>query len=623
LFDGETMQTNQISRCTGFLLCTCLCFAPQKIGFAQDEASNPDSFVIRSVRVFDGKQVIPNDDVWVERGKIKEVGQQLAAPKDIKEIDGTGRTLLPGLIDAHTHAFGKALQSALIFGVTTELDMFSNIEESRIVKQELTAGKHPDMADLRTAGIMATAPGGHGTEYGFSIPTVSKSEEASAFVHARILEGSDYIKIIYDDGKALGLNFPMLSKETLRALIAAAHQHEKLAVVHIGTLPQAIDAIEAGADGLAHLFPTEPPSREFITLVAEHHAFVVPTLTVLETAANVPGGETLNKDARLAPYLSPEDSANLRKTFPRVVKTVSEKHAEETVRQLIAAKVPVLAGTDVPNPGTAHGASMHRELELLVRSGMTPTEALSAATFAPAVAFHLDDRGEIAAGKRADLLLVEGDPSQDITATRDIVAVWKQGTVVDRKAYAGKIAELRTESKPSQPEKLGADNEPLAISDFEEGKPTAKFGAGWTVSTDSIMGGKSTCEMKCVTGGLGQSQHVLEVTGEIDGGLPFAWAGVMFSPGDQQFAPRDVSAKKKLEFSAQGTGETFRVMIFTESGGRIPAVQTFTAPKEWKTFSFALTDFNGTDGHDLAAILFVGGPTAGKFSFQIDDVMLK
>ena len=101
--------------------------------------------------------------------------------------------------------------------------------------------------------------------------------------------------------------------------------------------------------------------------------------------------------------------------------------------------MPILAGTDAPNPGTAHGASLHRELELLVHAGLAPTEALAAATSVPASAFHLADRGRVARGLRADLVLVNGDPTRDITATRDIVGVWKGGAPVDRAAYAKRL----------------------------------------------------------------------------------------------------------------------------------------------------------------------------------------
>lgn len=94
--------------------------------------------------------------------------------------------------------------------------------------------------------------------------------------------------------------------------------------------------------------------------------------------------------------------------------------------------MPILAGTDAPNPGTAHGATLHRELELLVRAGLSPLAALQAATSLPAAAFALRDRGRIAPGLRADLVLVDGDPTHDVLATRAIVAIWKLGQRVNR-----------------------------------------------------------------------------------------------------------------------------------------------------------------------------------------------
>lgn len=102
------------------------------------------------------------------------------------------------------------------------------------------------------------------------------------------------------------------------------------------------------------------------------------------------------------------------------------------MQQLIQAHVPILAGTDAPLPGTTYGASLHSELELLVREGLTPSQALAAATSLPAQSFRLNDRGRIRPGVRADLLLVEGDPTKNILATRNIVTVWKRGVRVHR-----------------------------------------------------------------------------------------------------------------------------------------------------------------------------------------------
>jgi imidazolonepropionase-like amidohydrolase len=108
---------------------------------------------------------------------------------------------------------------------------------------------------------------------------------------------------------------------------------------------------------------------------------------------------------------------------------------DEAVRQLVRARVPLLAGTDAPSPGATYGASLHGELELLVGAGLTPLQALTAATSAAAKAFRLEDRGRIAPRMRADLVLVEGDPTRDILATRRIVGVWKRGMAVERVRY--------------------------------------------------------------------------------------------------------------------------------------------------------------------------------------------
>ena len=586
--------------------------------------ASPDtdhSFVIRGARVFDGHKVLENSDVLVEAGKIKAVGKNLKVPSGVKSVDAAGDTLLPGLIDSHTHAFGNALKEAEIFGVTTELDMFTDVKFMQQIKKEQAEGKDLDLADLRSAGTLATAPGGHGTEYGIPIPTLSSPAEAQPWVDARIAEGSDYIKIVIDDASAYGGHRPTLNQETLKAIVDAAHKRGKLAVVHIGTQQDARHAIEAGADGLAHLFADSAPAPDFAAFVAAHHTFVIPTLDVLESVSGTPSGESLTTDSRLDPYLTVEDISNLKKSFPKFSTAPSEKYAEQTVAELKAAHVRILAGTDAPNPGTSHGASIHRELELLVRSGLTPLEALAAATSTPAAAFHLDDRGLIAPGKRADLLLVKGDPTHDITATRDIVSVWKLGVEDDRATYRASVEKANQDA--AKVAQAAPDTGSGLISDFEEGTPSAKFGTGWMLSTDSIAAGKSTGEMKVVDGGANGDKHALEISGVIDGGLPYAWAGVMWAPGSQPFVPVNLSSRKSISFFAKGDGQTYRVLVFTASGGRIPAQQTFTAGSDWKQTSIPFSAFDGTDGHDISAILFVGGPAAGKFDFQVDEIKLE
>ena len=407
---------------------------------AQVPPAAPEVWLIRGVRVFDGETMLPKATVLVRAGHIADISAELAAPREAVEIDGAGMTLLPGLLDAHAHVRGPALRDELAFGVTTVLDMMSDVKWAASIRQEQRAGGGLDRADLYSAGMLVTAPGGHGTEFE-AIPTLSSAAEAQAFVDARIAEGSDYIKIVYDDGRAFGQRIPTLSLATLKAVIDAAHLRHLLAVVHIGSVEGARDALEAGANGLAHLSPERAVDDELVALATRRGAFIVPTLSLNESLCGVASGASLVADPRLAPYLSYDEARNLTKTLFRGSRPgLQLSNVLTSVASLHRAGVPILAGTDAPNKGTWHGVSIHRELELLVRAGLTPIEALRAATSAPARAFGLEDRGRIAIGKRADLLLVRGDPASDILTTRDIVTIWKLGRPFDRAHYRAHLA---------------------------------------------------------------------------------------------------------------------------------------------------------------------------------------
>ena len=384
-------------------------------------------------RVFDGAKLIPETTVVIRDGVISAIGADASVPAGATVIDGRGKTLLPGLIDAHTHTFApEHLRAAVMFGVTTELDMFTLASFAAARRAEQAAGKADGRADLFSAGTLVTAPGGHGTEYGILIPTITAPEQAETFVAARVEEGSDYIKIVYDDGSP-NMPFKTIDEPTLTAVIRAARASKKRAVVHVMALEFARRAISAGADGLVHLFIDRPADDAFIRLAADRKVFIIPTLTVLESVYRAGGGAAFSSDPALAPYLSIDSVRSLKSAFPgKAAAPEVQKIPGETVKRLKAAGVRILAGTDCDNPGTAHGASIHRELELLVAAGLSPTEALAAATSETAIAFGLSDRGRIAPGLRADLLLVEGDPTDIVTATRRIAGVWKQGGVLDR-----------------------------------------------------------------------------------------------------------------------------------------------------------------------------------------------
>ena len=250
-------------------MATCLPSAFSQISPAQ---------LIRDVRVFDGQAIQEHRNVLIENGKISRVGGPTLTEPTAEIFDGRGRTLLPGLIDAHIHmpdGVEGAARQALLLGVTTQLDMSSVGDRLKAVKK-IEIEDRFSLAAVRTAGNPATVPGGHPSQMGGPpFPTLTGPDQAQAFVDARIAEGADYIKIIHDDGSTWPWTHdrvPMLDNATMRALVAAAHKRGKLAVVHVLSEQQARDAIAAGADGLAHLFLGDSVSADFAKLVASHHA---------------------------------------------------------------------------------------------------------------------------------------------------------------------------------------------------------------------------------------------------------------------------------------------------------------------------------------------------------------
>lgn len=397
--------------------------------------------LIRDVRVFDGEHVLEQRSVLVENGTISRVTASELPAVQATVVDGQNRTLLPGLFDAHVHVAANpepALRQALSLGITTVLDMFGDLDLLK-VRQRLAAEEPEDLADLRTAGYGATAPGSMlAMFFPDPLPTISSPEQAPAWVDARLAEGSDYIKIIYDEREG-----GPLSQEIVQAIVQEAHKRGKLVVVHVLSEQKAREVIEAGADGLAHLFIGEKVGPDFSQLAATHHVFVIPTLMILSGLCGKPQGPALLADLHLAPYITEEQRhTKLRPADP------SRHHLYQAtvsaMQQLLEAQVPLLAGTDTGLPTaafgvTGYGTALHGELQLLVEAGMPPVQALAAATSVPARTFQLRDRGLIRPGMRADLMLVEGDPTQDILATRNIVAVWKRGVQIQRER--GKSAE--------------------------------------------------------------------------------------------------------------------------------------------------------------------------------------
>lgn len=564
--------------------------------------------VIRDARVFDGERVWPKASVVMRDGLIAAFGETIEVPAGAKVIDGVGQTVLPGLIDSHTHVWGEARRDALRFGVTTELDMFTDHSLLPAARRERTALQATDQADLWSAGTLATVAGGHGTEYGLPLPTLSGPAEASTWVAERKVEGSDYIKVVREDLHVYSSerHLPTLDAATAAALFRAAHEQGLRAVVHASARAQAFESLRDGADGLVHVFADEIADAEFVDLARERHAFVVPTLTAI---AGFSGGTTaLGADPKFVQFLTGEQKQTLSAHLdlgPANPALLS--NAIESVKRLHAAHVPVLAGTDAPNPQTAHGASLHEELQRLVEAGLSPLEALAAATSVPAQHFGLSDRGRIAVGLRADVVLVRGDPTTDILATRDMVSIWKNGQVVNR--------------TPGAEARAVGVLEPGLVSDFES-TVSATRDLQWRPTSDRLAGGQSSGSMEHLKEGADGTHGALRVTGTIATGSPWPWAGVMLSLTAVPMQPVDASNCTEVKFWLRGDGREYHVMVF--SGDRqTPSERRVRAEATWAQISLPLASFAGADLHRLRGLALTAGLPSGDFRFDVDGVELR
>ena len=571
------------------------------------------AFAFQNVRVFDGEGVLPVANVIVRDGRIEAVGAGLALPDGIEVVDGGGRTLLPGLIDAHTHSWGDAQREALRFGVTAELDMFGDWNRIPALRAQRESLDATAQADLWTAGATVTTEGGHGTQFGIPVPTLPAAGDAAAFVAARIAEGSDYVKLIVEDFSTHSpeRRLPTITPAQVADAIGAAKAGGRLALVHVASQADAMHAVGAGADGLVHVFHDAPASPEFVAATRQAGTFVTPTLSVIAGFSGDGSGAALGADARLSPWLETGQRGGLAATFPGPPRPVALDNALRSVARLHAAGVDILAGTDAGNPGTAHGVSMHGELALLVRAGLSPVAALAAATSVPARRFGLADRGRIAPGLRADLVLVEGDPTADIEATRAIVGIWKNGHAVARP---------RSDQAGAAP----AITEGTLVADFDDGGTGVRFGHGWQVTTDAMAGGASVATQEAVAGGAAGTHGALRVSGEIRPGFAFPWAGTMFHPGAQPMQPVDASSRRELVFQARGDGRTYQAMLFSgPSMQGMPAMQPFTAGPEWTEVRIPLSAFAGADPAMLRAVAITAGLPEGGFELFIDQVELR
>ncbi|MGH7899993.1 MAG: amidohydrolase family protein [Candidatus Binatia bacterium] len=432
----------------------------------------PPAVLIRNAAVLDVEsgKLSERRDVLIVGDRIAKIGAAGAveAPAGAGTIEAEGATLLPGLIDMHAH-IGNApepswvttipdpaanLRAYLYCGVTTVLDP-ADLSTQAVSRRDSVARGELLGPAIYTAGPMVTAPGGHPIAmldqlvpwwfrwYLTPRAAIAVDSPAEADAAAATLADLrvDVLKLAVD---RIPEEAPRIKREVLDAAVAAAKKRGLRAVAHIGSVEDARDAGNAGVSAWMHGVYKERIADDAIRELAGFGIPMVPTMVVFESYALLGQGpraatplerETVPPSVLESLERVPKDDPAIR-FFAGFLETLrgQRQNWRDNVRRLHAAGVTIFAGSD-SQMGVFPGASLHRELRLLAESGFTPAEAIRAATVDPARFLangKQSDFGIVAEGKRADLLLVEGDPSESLDALERIRIVMKGGVVLER-----------------------------------------------------------------------------------------------------------------------------------------------------------------------------------------------
>jgi len=380
-------------------------------------------YALTGARLIDGtgRDPIERSVVIINNNKIEAAGSAEAVriPKGLPTIDVTGKSILPGLWDMHAHV-GQAEWGPvyLAAGVTTARDMGGEFEPVKILRD---AWRDGTLVGPRL--LLAGLVDGPGPD-SFGAVTASSMDEAQAVVRRYKNAGFQQIKI-----------YSLLDKPTTKAVIDAAHASDMTVTGHIPNGLTLRDVVEMGFDNVAHLVVRDAPGsdaiKETIALLKAHGTVMDPTISwneLLGRSAQTPISSFQPGIEHVAPPLRRLlESANGGNVTPQQAQERLTRSLD-IIKALHDAGLPIVAGTDKGVPGV----SVAREMELYAQAGFTPMDAIRAASAVPARVMGLDkDSGTIAAGLRADLIVVDGNPLTNISDIRKVTHVCANGRLFE------------------------------------------------------------------------------------------------------------------------------------------------------------------------------------------------
>ncbi len=435
--------------------------------------------LIRGARIFigDGK-VIESGVILIKDGKIAEIYEKsLPDAKALKAetVEAFGQTVIPGLIDVHVHLgatggipesqkdynpkamLDRNLAAYLYSGVTAVKSVGDFRDEALSARARMQSGEKLG-AELFVCGPLFTAEGGHGTEFFRSAPEFVKQMSAEQFIRipktaaeakeqvdTLAAQKVDGIKAVLEAGVS-GMLFNRMDLGILKAIAQAARADRLPIVVHTGDAQDVTDAVAAGINGVEHGSARDSISEETFSAMAKQGVTYDPTLSVMEAFREFAEGKTELLDRILIAKTAPTNLVqNTKKqmTSPGIVKMrkaignypVDLQKAGDNLLRAYKSGVPLVTGTDAGNMLVLHGPTVHREMQLWVQAGIPPQAALQAATYNAAKLLRTENRmGLIRKGYEANLVLVDGNPLQDISTTERISTVFFKGERVDRSA---------------------------------------------------------------------------------------------------------------------------------------------------------------------------------------------
>jgi len=413
---------------------------------------------LEGATLIDGAGGAPKEDavILIRNGHIEAVARvnEIQIPKGAERINLVGKTVIPGLIDAHAHAERWSAPRYLAWGVTTVRDLHGANDSAFALKNDLNLGSIVGPRMFTAGAMIDGVPPTYATATG-----VATATEARRAVDQRAVAGADYLKIYTKITPAL-LRPLMDEARTLR-LPVAAHlgKTDALTAARVGvvSLEHMAGVVQAAARNPAHYFRAHDlflagwttEEQGWTTLdsaalartaraLVQTKVAIVPTLILHEMLSRLdnpilltrPGMEDVPADAK-----SVRDVAGLlRRTGwrPRDFDVFRRARARQNqfVREFKRAGGTIAAGTDAANQLLVPGFSLHEEMSLLVEAGLTPLEAITAATRRGAQLLHADSLGLVTPGKVADLVVLNANPARDIAATRNIAWVMTRGRLV-------------------------------------------------------------------------------------------------------------------------------------------------------------------------------------------------